>query len=216
MRVVDPQDLSLAVHAIEAGELVIVPTQRWYMICADASNAEACASIFRGKRRPSGKSLAFVAPTLQSCKERFHLSEDALRLATMFWPGDLALLLPWQNPEEAAQHTAVGSPALTTVAPGVLGELASASKVPLAATTANVSGDAGPEDRGPAVALDEVHTFLEVSGLTASVIIDGGVCPAANHLTIVDCFTPEAKLVRTGLVHQRAISAALGRESCAS
>ncbi|MDX6349382.1 MAG: L-threonylcarbamoyladenylate synthase, partial [Streptomyces sp.] len=34
----------------------------------------------------------------------------------------------------------------------------------------------------------------------------------ANHMTIVDCFTPQARLIRTGLVHQRAISAALGRD----
>ncbi|GAB3971077.1 hypothetical protein GCM10029978_045580 [Actinoallomurus acanthiterrae] len=48
--------------------------------------------------------------------------------------------------------------------------------------------------------------------MKVGVIVDGGVCPAANHMTIVDCFTPEARLVRTGLVHQRAISAALDTE----
>jgi L-threonylcarbamoyladenylate synthase len=140
------------------------------------------------------------------------LGTDARRLATMFWPGDLALLLPWLSPDHAARHAAIGSPALTTAAPGVLGELASATTTPLAATTANISGDAGPDDRGPAVTLDEVHTFLAASGLPVSVIIDGGICPAANHMTIVDCFAPEAKLVRTGLVHQRSVSAALGRD----
>ncbi|MFD7444001.1 L-threonylcarbamoyladenylate synthase [Streptomyces sp. NPDC059909] len=212
MRVVRPQDLDLAVRALEAGELVIVPTRRWYMICADASNEQACDSIFKGKRRPSGKSLAYVAPSLAACDEHFHLGADARTLASMFWPGDLALLLPWRSPEGAARHAAVGSPALTTVAPGVLGELASAAKVPVAATTANISGDAGPDDLGPAVTVNEVHAFLAASGLTASVIVDGGVCPAANHMTIVDCFTPQARLVRTGLVHQRSVSAALGRE----
>lgn len=212
MRVVDSRDLSLAAHAIEAGELVVVPTRRWYMICADASNAEACASIFRGKRRPGSKSLAFVAPSLQSCEKHFHLGTDARRLATTFWPGDIALLLPWRSSEQAARHAAVGSPALATVSPGVLGQLAVATNVPIAATTANISGDAGPEDRGPAVTLDEVHAFLAASDLAVSVIIDDGVCPAANHMTIVDCSTPEARLVRTGLIHQRAVSAALGRE----
>ncbi|MET7663179.1 hypothetical protein ABZT51_20195 [Streptomyces sp. NPDC005373] len=63
--------------------------------------------------------------------------------------------------------------------------------------------------------LEEVHAFLAASGLTVS-IVDGGVCPAANHMTIVDCFTSEARLVRTGLVHQRAVTAALGRKVRAS
>ncbi|MEV0702670.1 Sua5/YciO/YrdC/YwlC family protein [Saccharopolyspora sp. NPDC050389] len=216
MRVTSPNELDTAVRAIEAGELIIVPTQRWYMICTDASNGDACDTIFKGKRRPSTKSLAYVAPSLTACEEHFQLSDEARKLAKMFWPGDLALLLPWRNPEDAARYVAVGSPALTTVAPGFLGELAARSNVPVAATTANISGDAGPDDRGPAVILDEVQAFLATSGLTVSVIVDGGVCPTANHMTIIDCFTPEAKLVRTGLVHQRAVAAALGREVQAS
>lgn len=60
--------------------------------------------------------------------------------------------------------------------------------------------------------LDEAHDFLAASGITVPVIVDGGICPAANHMTIVDCFTAEARLVRTGIVHQRALAAALGRE----
>ncbi|MFF4961972.1 L-threonylcarbamoyladenylate synthase [Streptomyces sp. NPDC001222] len=212
MRVIGPEDLAAAARAIEDGELVVVPTQRWYMVCADAGNAQACDSIITGKRRPSGKPLAYVAPSASSCEDVFTFSPEATRLATAFWPGDLALLLPWKNPDAAARHAAVGSPALVTVAPGILGDLAAAVKVPLAATTANISGDAGPNDPGPAITVEQVHAFLAASGLEAGVIVDGGVCPAANHMTIVDCFTPEARLVRTGLVHQRAISVALGTE----
>ncbi|GHF41812.1 MULTISPECIES: L-threonylcarbamoyladenylate synthase [Streptomyces] len=212
MRVIGPEDIDTAVRAIEDGGLVVVPTRRWYMICADASNARACDSIITGKRRPSGKPLAYVAPSMASCEDHFVLSPEARRLAAAFWPGDLALLLPWNDAEEAARHAAVGSPALVTIAPGFLGDLASAVKVPLAATTANVSGDAGPNDPGPAITVHQVHAFLTASGLDADVLVDGGVCPAANHMTIVDCFTPEARLVRTGLVHQRALSAALGTE----
>lgn len=212
MRLIHPTDLDVAARAVEAGELVIVPTYRWYMICADAGSPEACSRIFEGKKRPTSKSLAFVLPSLQAGEKRFHLSREARNLADAFWPGDLALLLPWRDSEDAVKYTAVGSPALTTQAPGVLGELASITSTPLAATTVNISGDGGPDDPGPAVTLDEVQHFLATTGVSASVIVDGGICPTANHMTIVDCFTPEARLVRTGLVHQRAVSAALGRE----
>jgi L-threonylcarbamoyladenylate synthase len=182
------------------------------MVCADATNAQACDSIITGKRRPSGKPLAYVPPSASSCEDVFTLSPEARRLAAAFWPGDLALLLPWKSPDDAARHAAVGSPALVTVAPGILGDLAATVMVPLAATTANISGDAGPNDPGPAITVEQVYAFLAESGLEVDVVVDGGVCPAANHMTIVDCFTPEARLVRTGLVHQRAISAALGSE----
>ena len=74
-----------------------------------------------------------------------------------------------------------------------------------------ISGDAGPSDRGPAISVAEVKEFLTEAGLSVSVVIDGGVCPAANHMTIVDCSSEKATMVRAGVVHERAIEAALGR-----
>ncbi|WP_093838551.1 L-threonylcarbamoyladenylate synthase [Streptomyces aidingensis] len=212
MRIIQPHDLPAAARALEDGKLVVVPTSRWYMICADASDAEACGRIFQSKQRPTSKPLALVTPSLTSCEQTFRLTSEARLLAEAFWPGDLALMLPWREPERAARMTAVGSPALVTMAPGVLGGLAALARVPLAATTINVSGNAGPDDPGPAITLDDVREFLSATGLEVALAIDGGTCPAANHMTIVDCFTAKASLIRTGLVHQRALSTALGRD----
>jgi L-threonylcarbamoyladenylate synthase len=211
MRVVSPAELDVAVTAIKAGELVIVPTNRWYMICGNAADNDTCRSIFDGKRRPEVKPLCFVAPSFADYDRYFHLSAEATKLAEAFWPGDLALLLPWRDPQDAAKYSAVGSPALTTNAPGILGELAIAARMPIAATTANISGNGGPDDRGPAVTIHEVEDFLADSGIKVAAAIDGGICPTANHMTIVDCFTDESKLTRTGLIHQRAVAAAIGR-----
>jgi L-threonylcarbamoyladenylate synthase len=62
------------------------------------------------------------------------------------------------------------------------------------------------------VTIREVDDFLTASGIVVTAVIDGGICPAANHMTVVDCFTEQARLARTGLVHQRAVAAALGRD----
>ncbi|MEU9079662.1 Sua5/YciO/YrdC/YwlC family protein [Kitasatospora sp. NPDC048538] len=212
MQQIPTDQLDRAASALEAGELVIVPTSRWYMICADATNAPACRSIFEGKRRPTAKSLVLVTPSLADCEQRFVISDEARRLAEAFWPGDLALLLPWRDADEGARHSAVGTPALVTNSPGPLGMLASLTRTPIAATTVNISGDAGIDARGPAISPEEVADFLSLTGVKATVILDGGVCPAANHLTIIDCSTADARLVRAGLVHERAVEAVLGRE----
>ncbi|MGW7029134.1 L-threonylcarbamoyladenylate synthase [Streptomyces xanthophaeus] len=210
MQVIPTTDIDTAAAAIEAGRLVVVPTARWYMICADAANPDACKAILEGKQRPKNKPLALVVPDQDRARDLLHFTPDAERLAAEFWPGDLALFLSWRDPAAAARYTVVGSPALTTHAPGALGALARAVPELLAATTVNVSGDAGPEDRGPAITLAEVEEFLTGADLDA-VVMDGGVCPAANHLTIVDCADDQTHLVRAGLVHQRAVASALGR-----
>lgn len=211
MRVISPAEIEEAARAIRAGQLVIVPTSRWYMICAAAADEQSCERIFQGKRRPSKKSLLFVPDNFETVERRFRLNSAAEALADAFWPGDLALLLPWRDPADAARHQAVGSPALVGLTSGALGALAATVGEPLAATSANISGDAGPEDPGPAIFIDDVNAFLAESGIEVGMVIDGGICPAANHTTIVDCFTDEPTLVRTGLVHQRAIDAALRR-----
>lgn len=210
MQLVQAEDLNLAVDAVERGELVVLPTRRWYMICANAADSDACDRIFSGKRRPSAKSLVYVVPTAQSAANLFRLTPQAERLASTFWPGDLAMVLPWRDADQGERHRAVGTPnALVTHAPGVLGELATRARVPIAATTVNVSGDAGPDDPGPAITVAEVEWFVALTAVEVSFCVDGGVCPAADHLTIVDCSESEPSLRRSGVIHDRAIWAAL-------
>ena len=211
MQIVTPNDLALAAHAIEAGELVVVPTQRWYMLCCDASNPDACARIFTTKRRPPDKSLLFVAPSPEAVRQRFHVSKDAELLAAAFWPGDLALLLPWRDPAEGERHQAVGAPeALVTVAPGILGELATLTAAPIAATSANVSGTEGT---APSITLEEVLNFVASTEADLPIVVDGGVCPIANHLTIVRCTADGTEIAREGVVHARAVAAVLGGDA---
>ncbi|ALO05799.1 Sua5/YciO/YrdC family protein [Streptomyces venezuelae] len=56
----------------------------------------------------------------------------------------------------------------------------------------------------------EVEEFLTGADLDA-VVMDGGVCPAANHLTIIDCASDQTNLGRAGLVHPRAVASVLDR-----
>lgn len=210
LKIIKASQIELAVQALEAGELVIVPTRRWYMICANAQDSTACDRVFLRKRRPSGKSLACVMRSTSMAEELFVVRSDARRLMQAFWPGDLALILPWRDVNVGKKHAAVGTPdALVIQESGVLGELAQRTSVNIAATTANISGDAGPSDPGPAITVAEVARFVDKSELAVAVCVDGGICPIAHHLTIVDCTGTDAKLVRDGVVHKRAVAAAL-------
>jgi L-threonylcarbamoyladenylate synthase len=210
MKVIQPGDLAVAAAALAAGQLVAVPTDRWYMICANAADSRACARIFAGKRRPQTKSLAYVATDASTAADLFLMSEQADRLAESLWPGHLAMILPWRDHAAGERHAAVGTPnALVTCDPGVLGTLAATCSVPIAATTVNVSGDSGATGAGPAVSVREVRAFADKTGTKIAFCIDGGTCPLANHMTIVDCTTDQATITRVGVVHERAILDAL-------
>ncbi|MEV6515029.1 Sua5/YciO/YrdC/YwlC family protein [Micromonospora chalcea] len=208
MKLIRPDELPLAIEALEAGELVVVPTRRWYMICANARDHDACARIYAGKGRPRSKSLAYILPSLVAANELFVMTPAAIRLASAFWPGDLAMILRWRDSEHAQQLQPVGVPnALVTLDSGLLGQLARQSRVPIAATTANLSDPANT--LGPAITAAEVESFVAESEISVAYCIDGGVSPLANHLTIVDCTETQARITRSGVVHDRAINAAI-------
>ncbi len=210
MKLITAGELDSAVEAVEAGELVILPTRRWYMICANANDADTCQRIFTGKKRPTSKPLAFVTPSAEIARELFVLSPQAQMLVAAFWPGDLAMIVPWRDPAAGQQHALVGTPhALVTNDPGILGEFAAKSRVPIATTTVSISVSPGTVGPGPAITVDEVDHFLQTTGMEVAFCVDGGICPAADHLTIVDCTDEETRVIRTGLVHERAIAAAL-------
>lgn len=210
MKLIQPDQLDLAVDAITRGDLVVMPTRRWYMICADARNTDACDRIYRGKGRRRSKPLAYVLADVGLADKLFTLSSYARLLAAAFWPGDLALILPWRDSIVGQQHASVGAPhALVTMDPGPMGELARRSPVPVAATTANLSEVPSPEAPGPAITTAEVRKFAESSGIDIAYCVEGGIAPLAQHLTIVDCTATPAQIVRSGVVHERAIRAAI-------
>lgn len=210
MELITGDNLLPAAEALRNGGLVVVPTRRWYMICADATNADACERIFEAKMRPRSKSLAYVLPARELAAEQFTMNPAALRLAEEFWPGDLALLLPWRDEQVGAAHAAVGSTnALVVHEEGVLGELARVADVPVGATTINISGPPNAPGPGPAITLTDVRDFATQRNLAVAYAIDGGVCPLAHHLTIVDCSTTDVTITRQGLVAARAVATAL-------
>ena len=51
------------VDTVDGGGIIAVPTRRWYMLCTDSANAEACRLIFDGKGRPITKALALIMPS---------------------------------------------------------------------------------------------------------------------------------------------------------
>lgn len=212
MKIVQSIDIDAAVEALEDGELVIVPTSRWYMICCDATNDRACQRIFKAKQRPPDKSLLLVVPSITVAHQRLQFTRDADALAEAFWPGDLAMIIPWRDPDDGQRLSAVGAcAALVNQDGGVLGELARRAHVLVAATSVNISGDASPADPGPAISLSQVSAFLSTADVEVRVVVDGGICPTANHLTIVDCTGERARIVRPGVIHERAVFAALAK-----
>ena len=209
---VSSQAVAEAARALGAGEIVIIPTNRWFMICCAASAPGRIQQIFAAKKRSAAKQPAFILPCKECAPEYFQIGSGARRLIDGLWPGELSLLLRWREPSAPNRFPCVDTSAGLAYAPsGLLGEVASSAGIPLLATTPNVSDLWIPGQPGPPITLEEVAVFLQRSQLNVELVIDAGICPAFMPTTIVDCREVEGTptILREGYVHARAVAAAL-------
>ena len=90
---VDDAAIERAAAMIRGGLCVAVPTETVYGLAADATSGEAVARIYAAKGRPSFNPLITHVESLEQASVYADFSDPALRLAAMFWPGPLTLIL---------------------------------------------------------------------------------------------------------------------------
>ena len=86
-------DISRGAEIIRNGGLVAFPTETVYGLGADALNAEAVASVYAAKGRPSDNPM-IVHIAKVSDMERLtpSLTDDMRVLMEAFWPGPLTIV----------------------------------------------------------------------------------------------------------------------------
>lgn len=167
-----------AAARITRGECVAVPTETVYGLAADAGNAEAVAGIYAAKGRPSFNPLIVHVADAAAAEALAVFDEDARRLAALFWPGPLTLVLPLRDGAPIASLVTAG---LATVALRVprhraMQALLAACERPLAAPSANASNGISPTRAA--------HVAASL-GDRVPLIIDDGATEAGLESTIV-------------------------------
>ncbi|OGF15653.1 MAG: threonylcarbamoyl-AMP synthase [Candidatus Eisenbacteria bacterium RBG_16_71_46] len=197
-----PEILAEAAARILRGELVAFPTETVYGLGANAFDAEAVRRIFEAKQRPFDDPLIVHLAEIEEVEMvATEFSAVAARLASLFWPGPLTLLLP----RHAALPVEVTS-GLDTVAvripshPVALGLLA-ACGVPIAAPSANRFGHTSPTSAA--------HVVEDLDG-AVELILDGGPTPLGIESTVVDPRPTPAVILRPGGVTREQLEAAIG------
>ena len=92
------KDIIYAAELLTKGKLVAIPTETVYGLAANALDALAVARIFEVKNRPFFDPLILHAYSLEKAKDYVNdFPEPLEKLAKVFWPGPLTLLLPKKN-----------------------------------------------------------------------------------------------------------------------
>jgi L-threonylcarbamoyladenylate synthase len=198
------EDLARAAELLTCGELVALPTETVYGLAADASNPEAVRRIFAAKGRPADHPLIVHLPGVESLTDwASDIPENARRLAAVFWPGPLTLILK--------KHVCVddvvtgGQDTVGLRVPGhpVALKLLRHFGKGIAAPSANRFGHISP------TTADHVISEFEHED-TVAAVIDGGACEVGVESTIVDCTGPIPRILRPGMIGVERLTMVLG------
>lgn len=210
-------DVAPAAAALQAGELVAVPTETVYGLAARADDPHAVARIYAVKGRPADHPLiVHVKDATALSHWGIDIPDFANQLAEQLWPGPMTLVV--RRSARAGDFITGGQDTVAVrvsahpLMHALLGELARITHddaIGIAAPSANRFGKVSPTDAS--------HVQQEFEGLVDDlVILDGGPSSVGVESTIIDCTATAPRILRTGAITDADIERITGMRTTSS
>jgi L-threonylcarbamoyladenylate synthase len=190
---VSPENVERAAALLRAGDLVAFPTETVYGLGANAHDGTAIAKIYEAKGRPSFNPLISHGANLDMLLGEAKFDDRALSLADKFWPGPLTMILPRSENCKISELASAGLPTIALRVPShkVARDLIAAAGVPIAAPSANASGELSPT---------APHHVLTSLGGKIPLILAGGATEYGLESTVVDLSGKDVVIVGAGAI----------------
>jgi L-threonylcarbamoyladenylate synthase len=187
---------------LRTGEVVALPTETVYGLAANALDPDAVEKIYRIKDRPARNPIIVHVSDIamaRRCVAQWPVLAD--QLARAFWPGPLTLVLPRSN--AIPDNVTAGGATVGVRWPShpFVQAVIRECGFPLAAPSANPSTGLSPTNAA--------HVRKEL-GDKLRLIVDGGQSQVGIESTVLDLTETPPRILRPGMIHERALSAVIG------
>jgi L-threonylcarbamoyladenylate synthase len=199
----DPDAIEVAAAIIRGSGLVAFPTETVYGLGADAMTPLAVSKIFEAKGRPPDNPIiVHVSGWDDLDKVVAEVPKVADNLIRVFWPGPLTLL--FKRKAAVPDITVAGLDTVAVRMPrhAVALSLIRASRTPIAAPSANISGSPSPTTAE--------HVFSDLRG-RIELILDGGESNIGVESTVLDITSDPPVVLRPGGTPVEDIESVIGR-----
>jgi L-threonylcarbamoyladenylate synthase len=182
----DLKIIKKAVNILKKGGLVIYPTETCYGIGADATNSRAVRKIYEIKKRPYSKPIHIIVSNLKMMEKYGEITNKIRFLVRRFMPGPLSIVTRKKrtipkilNPKEITFRISNHPVAL---------KLVQEAKVPITATSANISGQPP---------LYKIKDVIKVFDGKVEMVLDAGNLKKVKPSTFID-MKSKPKILREG------------------
>lgn len=197
------KDIIKAKLLLESGELVAIPTETVYGLAGNALDPTAVVKIFTVKDRPHFDPLIVHVSSLDQAKILVEsIPEKATKLAHVFWPGPLTILLKKKAIIPDLVTAGMDTVGIRCPNHTLTQSLLQSLSFPLAAPSANPFGYVSPTQ--PSHVNDQL-------GSQINYILDGGVCQVGIESTIIGFENDETIVFRLGGLSLEAIEKEIGK-----
>lgn len=186
--------LVLAAEVIQAGGVIVYPTETVYGIGANAWDGTAIAKVRALKHRTDQKPiLVIVGSRDQLVSVVDGITPLAERCMDAFWPGPLTLVFKASTRVPDLLSRGTGTIGVRIPSSPVCLRLLALAGCPLTSTSANLSG---------MPALHTVSEIRQVIPLGIDLVLDAGELPPSDPSTVLDVTTDQPRLLRAGAVSE--------------
>ncbi|MCZ2400244.1 MAG: threonylcarbamoyl-AMP synthase [Phycisphaerae bacterium] len=202
-----PHAIRRAAECLRAGGLVAFPTETVYGLGANALDPAAVQRIFEAKGRPPANPLIVHARDAAAARAlALDWPPEADTLAHACWPGPLTLVVT--KHDRVPGIVTAGGPTVALRVPDhpVALALLRAADVPIAAPSANRSGELSPTRAE--------HVLASALADRLDLLLDAGPTPGGIESTVIDLTVRPACVLRLGLLSPSRLSDLLGAPVC--
>ena len=173
---------------IDAGGLVVYPTDTLYGLGCSALDGKAVARIYEIKKREGKKPLSILVSDFGMLREYCDTTPEQEKILHELLPGPYTFILKLKKRLPVSETLSVG---VRVPEHMFMRQVAKELGVPIVSTSANLSGE---PDAAELAGVDKAIADA------ADLVLDGGRCKYAQGSTVIDLV--EMKVIRKGAVRE--------------
>lgn len=173
--------IAQTIQTLDAGGLVLFPTETTYGAGVDATNQKAVNTLLAYKSRREGKPLSILVANKKMADTYVEINEQAEKIYTQFLPGPVTIVSKSKNVVADGVASEFGTLGIRIPDYPLLLKLSEQYQKPITATSANASGKRRP------YSIDDILSGLsEKQKALIDLVLDAGELPKNDPSTVID------------------------------